>query len=94
MLKKRNYDTLGKQCNFKRKSKSFWHQSIFNDGSLEALQIMNSTDDNVGLLVDVAHLKVASYSEGFVKINTLIQLKNILSHITLVIMKASLIRMK
>ena len=34
---------------------------------LEALQIMNSTDDNVGLLVDVAHLKVSSYSEGFCK---------------------------
>lgn len=34
---------------------------------LEALQIMNSTDDNVGLLVDVAHLKVSSYSEKFCK---------------------------
>ena len=34
---------------------------------LEALQIMNSTDDNVGLLVDVAHLKVSSESENFCK---------------------------
>ena len=34
---------------------------------LEALQIMNSTDDNVGLLVDVAHLKVSSCSEKFCK---------------------------
>ena len=37
---------------------------------LEALQIMNSTDDNVGLLVDVAHLKVSSESENFVNMNT------------------------
>ena len=34
---------------------------------LEAVQIMNSTDDNVGLLVDVAHLKVSSDSENFCK---------------------------
>ena len=32
---------------------------------LEAIEIMNSTDKNVGLLVDVAHLKVSSASEGF-----------------------------
>ena len=34
---------------------------------MEALKIMNSTDDNVGLLVDVAHLKVSSGSENFCK---------------------------
>ena len=28
---------------------------------------MNATDDNVALLVDVAHLKVSSDSEGFCK---------------------------
>ena len=33
----------------------------------EAIEIMNSTDDNVGLLTDVAHLKVSSHSEGFCK---------------------------
>ena len=33
----------------------------------ETIEIMNSTDDNVGLLVDVAHLKVSSQSEGFCK---------------------------
>ena len=33
----------------------------------EAIEIMNSTDDNVGLLIDVAHLKVSSQSEGFCK---------------------------
>jgi len=33
----------------------------------EAIEIMNSTDDNVGLLTDVAHLKVSSQSEGFCK---------------------------
>lgn len=31
----------------------------------ETIEIMNSTDKNVGLLVDVAHLKVSSTSEGF-----------------------------
>lgn len=33
----------------------------------EAIEIMNSTDDNVGILTDVAHLKVSSCSEGFCK---------------------------
>jgi endonuclease IV len=33
----------------------------------ETIEIMNSTDDNVGLLIDVAHLKVSSQSEGFCK---------------------------
>lgn len=33
----------------------------------ETIEIMNSTEDNVGLLVDVAHLKVSSQSEGFCK---------------------------
>ena len=33
----------------------------------EATEIMNATDDNVALLVDVAHLKVSSDSEGFCK---------------------------
>lgn len=32
---------------------------------LEAVEIMNTTDKNVGLLVDVAHLKVSSTSESF-----------------------------
>lgn len=34
---------------------------------LESIEIMNRTDDNVGLLVDVGHLKVSSCSEGFSK---------------------------
>ena len=34
---------------------------------LETIEIMNATDNNVGLLVDVAHLNVSSYSEGFCK---------------------------
>ena len=33
----------------------------------EAIEIMDSTDDNVGLLIDVAHLKVSSNSEKFCK---------------------------
>jgi len=31
----------------------------------ETIEMMNATDNNVGLLVDVAHLKVSSQSEGF-----------------------------
>tara|TARA_B100001093_G_scaffold404246_1_gene392358 strand:+ start:5238 stop:6086 length:849 start_codon:yes stop_codon:yes gene_type:complete len=34
---------------------------------LETIELMNSTDGNVGLLVDVAHLKVSSNIEGFCK---------------------------
>lgn len=34
---------------------------------LETIEMMNATDNNVGLLVDVAHLKVSSQSEGFCK---------------------------
>ena len=34
---------------------------------MKAIEIMNSTEENVGLLVDVAHLKVSSQSEGFCK---------------------------
>lgn len=33
----------------------------------ETIEIMKATDDNVGLLVDVGHLKVSSYSEEFCK---------------------------
>ena len=34
---------------------------------LKTVELMNSTDGNVGLLVDVAHLKVSSNIEGFCK---------------------------
>ena len=47
--------------------KTFGINPFLMTDHLETIEIMNATDNNVGLLVDVAHLNVSSFSEGFCK---------------------------
>jgi hypothetical protein len=48
-------------------SKTFASNPFLMTDHLESIEIMNKTDENVELLVDVGHLKVSSHSEGFSK---------------------------
>ena len=45
--------------------KEFGTNPFLMTDHFETIEMMNATDNNVGLLVDVAHLKVSSQSEGF-----------------------------
>lgn len=47
--------------------KHFGTNPFLMTNHFETIEIMKATDDNVGLLVDLAHLKVSSYSEEFCK---------------------------
>ena len=47
--------------------KEFGTNPFLMTDHFETIEMMNATDNNVGLLVDVAHLKVSSQSEGFCK---------------------------
>jgi len=47
--------------------KEFGTNPFLMTDHFETIEMMNATDNNVGLLVDVAHLKVSSESEGFCK---------------------------
>jgi sugar phosphate isomerase/epimerase len=47
--------------------KHFGTNPFLMTNHFETIEIMKATHDNVRLLIDVAHLKVSSYSEGFCK---------------------------
>ncbi len=47
--------------------KEFGTNPLLMTNHFETIEMMNATDNNVGLLVDVAHLKVSSLTEGFCK---------------------------
>lgn len=47
--------------------KDFGTNPLLMTDHVETIEMMNATDNNVSLLVDVAHLKVSSQTEGFCK---------------------------
>jgi sugar phosphate isomerase/epimerase len=48
-------------------SRNFCTNPFLMTGNAETIKIMSETDQNVGLLTDLAHLKVSSVTEGFCK---------------------------